>query len=204
VNFRWYIPVLVIVLAFFGISAEQAVVPNQEIVVQFDTSAVSSKEARQTISEITDQLKAIGVEHIQVSELLNGKLKVHYYSAVDVAIIKNLLNKQNKYQLGNAALNEKDGSPVIPFNSATNTYKLDVIIIQKNFDSNMGFQGLLVPVKSIKDQFVNQIVSLGVAETNFGLKQNFENIAYKNYRNASLLIDNSSYKIPEVRAGPLS
>ena len=55
--------------------------PNQEIVVQFDAKSVSTDEAQHAVSEITSQLKAIGVADVQVSELLNGKLKVTYYSS---------------------------------------------------------------------------------------------------------------------------
>lgn len=178
--------------------------PNQEIVVQFDAKSVSTDEAQHAVSEITSQLKAIGVADVQVSELLNGKLKVTYYSSIDVAVIKNLFYKQNKLQLDDTAFNEKDGSSKIPFSNDSNTYKLDVIKIQKDYGSDLGFHGLAVELKSAKDQYLNQIVSLATGVANFNFKRNFESVAYKNYRNDSLLIDTTSHKIPEVRAGPLS
>lgn len=204
VNWRWYIPVLIIAFAFFGIGLEQSTLPNQEIVVQFDAKSVSTDEAQRAVSEITNQLKAIGVTDVEVSELLNGKLKVTYYSTIDVTVIKNLFFKQNKLQLGDTAFNEKEGSSKIPFSSHSNTYKLDVIKIQKDYGSDLGLQGLPVALKSSKDQYLNQIVSLATDNADFSLKQNFESVAYKNYRNVSLLIDTTSHKIPEVRAGPLS
>ncbi|MCB0464749.1 MAG: hypothetical protein KDC78_03595 [Aequorivita sp.] len=203
-NWKWYIPVIIIVLAFFGISKEQSTLPNQEIVIQFDTNSVSSDEAQLAVSKITNQLKAIGVADVQVSELLDGKLKVTYYSTIDVAVIKNLFYKQNKLQLDDTAFNEKDNSSKIPFSTDSNTYKLDVIKIQKDYGSDLGLHGLPVALKSVKDQYLNQIVSLAAGDSNFSLKQNFEYVAYKNYRNVSLLIDTTSHKIPEVRAGPLS
>ncbi|MDC7999476.1 hypothetical protein POV26_00340 [Aequorivita todarodis] len=203
-NWRWYIPVLIIALAFFGISKEKSTLPNQEIIVQFDANSVSAAEAQHAVSEITSQLKAIGVAHVQVSELLDGKLKVTYYSTIDVAAIKNLFYNQNKLNLDGTAFNTKDNSSKTPFGSDANTYKLDVVKIQKDYGSDMGFHGLTVELKSAKDQYLNQIVSLATNGTNFGLKQNFERVAFKNYRNVSLLIDTTSHKIPEVRAGPLS
>lgn len=203
-NWRWYIPVLIIALTFFGVGVEQSTLPNQEIIVQFDASSVSTDEAQRAVSEITSQLKAIGVVDVQVSELLDGKLKVTYYSTIDVAVVKNLLYKHNKLQLDETAFNEKDNSSKIPFSSDTNTYKLDVIEIQKDYGSDLGLHGLPVELKSVKDQYLNQIVSLATDDTNISLKQNFESVAYKNYRNVSLLIDTTSHKIPEVRAGPLS
>ena len=203
-NLRWYIPALLIALAFFGISIEQSATPNQEIVVQFNANSVSETEAKQAISGITAQLKAIGVEDFQISEIRNGKLKVTYYSATDVAIIKGLFDKQEELQLGDTAFNNKKDSSEFPSDNDLYTYKLDVVKIKKDLDSDMGLHGLPVELKSAKDQYLNLIVSLGASEANFYLTQDFESVAYKNYRHLSLLIDNTSHKIPEVRAGPLS
>ncbi len=203
-NWKWCIPTLIIALAFFGISVEQSASPNQEIVVQFDASSVGVDEAQLAISEITNQLKAIGVNDVQISELLDGKLKVTYYSTIDVSVIKNLFQKQDKLHFGDTAFNEKDGSSKIPFNTNSNTYKLDVIKIQKDFGSDLGLHGLPTEIKSLKDQYVNPIVSLGTAEIYFSLKHSIESVVRENYHDAVLLIDNTSHKIPEVRAGPFS
>ncbi|OAD91610.1 hypothetical protein A7A78_03780 [Aequorivita soesokkakensis] len=204
VNWRWYFTGIIVALAFFGISIEQSAVPNQEIVVQFSADSISADEAQQAISEITSQLKTIGVADVQISKLLDGKLKVTYYSTIDVAVIKNLFQKQNKLHFGDTAFNKKDTSSKIPFSSDSNTYKLDVIKIQKDFGSDLGLHGFPVELKSAKDQFLNPYVSLRASETDFVFKQGFERVVFKNYRDASLLIDNASHKIPEVRAGPLS
>lgn len=203
-NSRWYIPVLIIALTYFGISKKISTLPNQEIVVQFDANSVSIDEAQCAVSEITNELKRIGVADVKVSELQDGKLKVTYYSTIDVAIIKNLFYKQNKLRLDDTAFNKKDNSSKIPFSNDSNNYRLDVIKIQKDYGLDLGFNGLPVELKSVKDQYVNQVVSLATTDANLSLKNNFEIVAYKNYRNVSLLIDTSSHKIPEVRAGPLS
>lgn len=203
-NWRWYITGLIVALAFFGMSREQFAIPNQEIVVQFNTNSISAVETERAISEITSQLKTIGVEDIQVSEMLDGKLKVTYYSAIDVAVIKNLFSHQKELQFGDTAFNEKDHSSKIPFSNTSNTYKLDVVKIQKDFGSDLGLQGLPAEIKSIKEQYLNPVVSLGTSEINFSLKHCIERMACETYHSAVLLIDNSSHKIPEVRAGPLS
>lgn len=204
VNWRWYITGLIIALAFFGVSLEQSAIPNQEIVVQFNANSISADEAQLAISSITNQLKSIGVEKFEVSEIQNGKLKVTYYSTIDVTVIKDLFNKQDKLQLGYTAFNEKEDSSKIPFSNDSNTYKLDVLKIQKDYGADLGLHGLPVEVKSAKDQYLNSIVFLGISETGFSFKQVFEKVVFKNYRDASLLIDTTSHKFPEVRAGPLS
>lgn len=183
---------------------EQSAVPNQEIVVQFNANSISSDEAKLAISDITNQLNAIGVTDIQVSEMLDGNFKVTYYSTIDIAVVDDLFNKENKLQLGETALNEKNNSSKIPFNNNSSTYKLEVVKIHKDYGSDLGFHGLPVEIKSLKDQYLNQIVSLGTSEIDFSLKNRIEKEVGKNYYYVPFSINNSSHKIPEVRAGPLS
>jgi len=204
VNRRWYFIGIIITLAFFGISLEQSTVPNQEIVVQFNADSITADEAEQVILNITSQLKAVGVEEFQVSEIRGGKLKVTYFSNVDVTIIKGLFDKQDKLEFGYRDFDDQGDSSKIPFGNESNTYKLAVSKIQKDSGSNLGLHGLPIELKSVKDQYLNPIVFLGTSETNFNFKHNIKSVVCKNYRNVAILIDNTSYKIPEVRAGPLS
>ena len=203
-NKRWYFFGLLVALAFFGISVEQSAVPNQEIVVQFNAKSINSEEAQRAISEVTDQLKSIGISDFQVSEALDGTLKVTYYSTIDVAVIKNLFSRQNKLQFGETAFNKRGGSSKIPFHNDSNTYKLEVVKIQDNSGSDVGFHGLPVEIKSLKDQYVNQHVFLGISEIAFGIKNTFERKTAKNYYALDFSKDTASHKIPEVRAGPVS
>ncbi len=204
VNWRWYIAAFTITLTFFGVSLEHATAPNQEIVLQFDANSISADEAQQTISNITDQLKSLGVAAIRVSEMQDGKLKVTYYSTLDVAVIEALFQTQNELQIGYDAFNDKDNSSKNPFNNDVTTYKLEVVKIQKDYGSDIGLHGLLVEIKSAKDLYLNQFVSFATAETNFGLKPVVERKIGENNRNVSLPKTKTSYEIPEVRAGPVS
>ncbi len=201
-NWKWYIPVVIVALTFFGVNLERSTLPNQEIVVQFNTENVSAFEAEQAIANVTFQLKSIGVENVLVSAIENGKLKVSYYSAKDVATIKGLFSAKNS--LSAAAFNEKDNSSKIPFSPESHIYKLDVVTIQQDYNAGLGLQGLPVGVKTVKEQYLKPIISMGFSEISFQFSPKDEIVAYKNYRHASHLIDHTSYKIPEVRAGPLA
>ena len=203
-NWKWYILVLVSALLFFGAAGERTTIPTQEIVVQFDALTVNADDVELAVAEITDQLKAIGVTEIHVSELRKGKLRVAYYSTIDIAVVKNLFYKQNKLQLDGTAFNTKEGSSKIPFHSNSNSYKLDVIQIQKDFGPDPGLQGLPVIVKSAKDQYLKPILSIGSAEIIVNLRPYDERTGFKDYRNFALSKDGASHKFPEVRAGPLS
>src|SRR5690554_2550024 len=103
--------------------------PNQEIVVRFDAQSVSAADAKRAVSQITKRLKAIGVAHVQVSELHGGKLKVSYYSTIEVSVIKDLLERQPNF--GHTAFNATDNPLDIPFNrDHSKPYQLDVVLIQ--------------------------------------------------------------------------
>ena len=203
-NWRWYITGLIIALAFCGVGMEQSTTnPNQEIVVRFNTNSITANDAKVAISEITTRLKAIGVEDVQVSDVFDGKVKVTYYSTLDVAVIKNLLNKQHKLELGDAAFNERDDSSKFPFSSDSNTYKLEVIKIQKDPGSDIGFQGILVEAKSFSDQYLKPKVSIPASEIDFNPKEDIESIGFSTYSKITILTDNITHKIPQVRAGPI-
>lgn len=178
--------------------------PNQEIVVRFNAASIDSDEVQNAIADIRNQLKSIGIDEVHVSEILDGKLKVTYFSNKDVAVVKDLFRQHNKLQLGDIAFNDKDNPSKIPFSQDTNTYKLDVIKIQQDPGSDVGFHGTLVEIKSASDQYVKPILSPIISEAEFSLKYSIENAGCKTYPNISLLINNSAHKIPEVRAGPIS
>lgn len=203
-NWKWYLPILFLTLAFIGVSLEQSGVPNQEIVVQFDANAISSDEIQCAVSGITNQLESIGIYEFQVSEIYQGKLKVTYFSTVDVAIIKALFYERHSLKLAGLGLVPAGDSGNIPFGKDSKNYKLDVIQIQEYQYSNIGLQGLPVLVQSTKDHYLKPFVSLGGVETEINLKRFLDCISFGNYCNTSLSTANSSHKIPESRAGPLT
>ena len=205
VNWRWNITALIIALAFFGISLEQTNAdPNQEILIQFNSDSISDNEERHVISDIKNQLKEIGIEDVQVSKTPEGRLKVSYYSEVDVAVVKNLFYKQNKPLLANLPLSKDKGS--IPFSNSNDsrTYIVEVVKIQSDFNADIGLQGVLVEIKSTADQYLKPKVLVEASEVKFALKFNSEGEACTSFKTPSLFVENTNYRIPESRAGPLS
>lgn len=177
--------------------------PNQEIVVRFNVNSINANDAKEAISEITSQLKVIGVEDVQVSDVFEGKVKVTYYSVLEVSVIKNLLN-HNKIHLGDSAFNNKDGSSDFPYSSNSSTYKLEVIKIQQDFGSDIGLQGTLVEAKAFSDQYLKPKVSITASEVNFNFNEGEKRIGVSIYSKVALLTKDISHKIPQVRAGPHS
>ncbi len=203
-NWKIYIPISILILAFFGVSLDKSVVPNQEIIVQFDGSYLNAEQSNNTISEITDQLTAIGATDIHVSEIENGTLKVTYFSTVDVSIIKNLFQNEQQLKFEDTAFNENSGSTGNPFNKNQSNYKLEVAKITSDFSSDIGLHGLPVEVKAAKDQYLNTFISLGLAENTFNFPTVIQFNFQKYYGEVTLQFSTTSYKIPQVRAGPVS
>ena len=203
-NSKWFIGVVIVALAFLGISLKQTAVPNQEIVVQFNTDGVSANETESAIAIVTKQLQSIGVEGVQVAKTLDGNLKITYYSTIDVAVVKDLFAKQEQLHLGSLAFNPNGDSSNQPFDSNTATYELNVSEIQTAIDADMGLNGALIDIKSGNEWYVNPVLYLGNATIDFSLQNTIEKVAYSCFGNVALGIDTTSYKIPEVRAGPLS
>lgn len=199
-NWRGYITGLIIALAFFGASTdESSTAYNQEIVVRFNENS-TAKDAKEAISNITSHLKNLGVEDFQISELVNGQIKVVYFSNLEVTVIKNLLSAESAPDF---AYDGKNTSK-FPFDGETQTYKFEVVKIQDNLDSDFGFQGILVESKSISDQYLKPKLSLASSEVQLNTRENFERADFPIFSKALHFKNNSSYRIPQVRAGPIS
>lgn len=202
-NSKWYIGVLLIALAFLGICSEQTVVPNQEIVVQFNGDAVSATETESTIVSVTKQLQSIGVKGVKVVKTFDGNLKITYYSTIDVSAVKALFSNQEILELGYTSFYNKEGSSSEPFNNNTTSYELNVSEIQTASDTDMSGNGFLVELKSGNEIYFNPLLYAGNTTIDFSIQNKLGKVAYTLYEAAALGIDTASYKIPEVRAGPL-
>lgn len=204
VNWRWYIPICLIVLAYFGISEERSTLPNQEIIVRFDASTVGPEKAQQAISEVTEKLKAIGVQQIQVSALQDGGLKVSYYSEMGVSQIQQLFREHG----GPHGVDFAKHANRIPFqqpfgNDSGSFYRVAIVKIQEDAGSQMGLHGFPVEIKNLKDYNFLPVISLATNHTEF-FGTEIENVSLKNYGELSLIRTLTPHYIPEVRAGPTS
>ncbi len=205
-NTKWYLSTLFIILALLGISLEETTTPNQEIVVQFSKDEVTFDEARNAIAIVKEQLQTIGVENIRVVESADGKLKITYYSEVDVASIKEILSKGEKLEFGYTSYTGHEELPEFPPYKDFNSYKLNVSEIQNSPDLASDYNGYLIQLeaKTVSHRHFDADVYFSDDEIDLREINRIEKIAYQVHSNNALLIDNSSHNIPEVRAGPLA
>lgn len=201
---KWYISTLIIILTLFGAVTQQQVnVPNQEIVLQFSDTSITTQDTQNTIVAVKNQLQELGVIGIQVKEAENGKLSIRYYTDTAIAIIKEALSKEQNLSLEYSINNEDENPSNNPFNENTVSYNLDVYEIQNGSDEASDLNGIsVVEIKSESNRFSNPNIYAFVDI--YESVENKEKVTYKVHYNIAIAIDNTSYKIPEVRAGPLT
>lgn len=204
-NTRRYIGALIIVLTFLGVVYQQQnTIPNQEIVLQFTDANLASDEAQNTIAIVTEQLQEIGVDNIQVKEGEDGILKITYFSHTDVDSVKNKLSTENGLVL-NYNVDNQNKSNHSPDKENSIGYNLDVFEIYKGNETDWDLTAnSVIEHKAESDRYFNPNVYFSALELSSSENELCYNVALKTQRNIAIAIDNISYIIPEVRAGPTS
>lgn len=195
-NSKWYASTLFLILfIFLGAFKEKNAVPNQEIILEFVDTKTNKKEIKNTISDVTESLLKIGVEHIVIHETRDKKLKISYFSSLNVKKVKEALVKENQLTLNKKQNNKENNKPSSNYNIDINEIAYDVDI--SNLEDKFVFE-----IKYSSDRFTtnNSIVSLRNIELNKA-NQLFK-IAYKTNKKDPFSKDRTSCKEPEVRAGP--
>ncbi|WCO02422.1 hypothetical protein [Psychroserpens ponticola] len=206
-NKRWYISALVIILALLGgiASQEQNIAPNQEIILQFASEAVSSDEARNAIATVKQQLQTVGIHDVQVTKYKGGQLKITYFSKADIASIKKILSKEKSLELNDTRNDENHIPFEIPYKDSPIAYDLNVYEIQNGYDTAFHLSGKLgLEHKGDNDRFSNTNPYADSKAVEYSCFEQQVKVAYKFHKYSGITIDYKSNKIPEVRAGPNS
>lgn len=198
---KWYISTLIIALTSFGIYQNKISSPNQEILVQFGSDAVSIEQTQTAIASIKEQLQAFGVDIIKVNQGENGTLKISYYSSNDVESIKKMLSVENHLMLDYAEVAHHKSK--FPSDKKSKTYNLDIYELHQSNDGSQGAAGTsTVIVKQDYDRFFNPTIVLPCAIIDASKTNRLVKEAYKVNYAISIAIDTTFRTIPEVRAGP--
>ncbi|WP_103866413.1 hypothetical protein [Aquimarina sp. I32.4] len=203
---KWYFGTLITALALLVAIQQQALVPNQEIVLEFVDVEVTSLEAQNTIEIVKKQLQSIGVERTRISKgLENGKLTIAYYSEADVEDIKKILSKEHNVALDHVFYGETNDENQSPLDKNSKDYNFDVYEIQKSTDFNSDFNGKYVlEVKQKNGRHFSSTSYSFIAVVDVNHIDRLIKVAQKVNRNIAIAIDTTSRIIPEVRAGPIS
>ncbi len=192
---KWYISTLFLIFLYFGAYQEQVSSPNQEIVLEFVDTKINNEDIESTIADIKEKLQNIGVSNINIKKSENGTLKIAYYSAVHIDNIKKELVAENSFVL-NQNSDKKEQ------NKGSFNYNIDIYEITNESEiSNLDFKYVL-EVKYNSDRFTthNYYAFLKKFEQS-NINQRYKT-AFKSNKSNIFIEDKSSYKEPEVRAGP--
>jgi hypothetical protein len=200
---KWYLSIFILIVAFLGAGLQQFSAPNQEIVLQFEDKEISLVETENIIANIKKQLQDIGVEKIQVYKGANGVLKISYFSEIDVVSIKKIFSKEKALKQSYSLLDFEEGSTKMPSKNKSNIYQLGVFEIEKSNGNEGDSNGLVLELLPENDRSFNHDVYYSTLVNELRFKNEIEKVAYIIYSNRFIEIDNSYYKTPEVRAGPV-
>jgi len=96
---KLHLGILIVLMTFLGRYLETAIVPNQQIVVQFSDKDIAKEDAVNAIDVVREQLQGIGVAHLQIVHNGDGQLKITYYSESDVTQIQDILLKEEGFNI---------------------------------------------------------------------------------------------------------
>lgn len=192
---KWYVSTLFLLFIYFGAFQEQVSIPNQEIVLEFVDAKIDQKDIEITIAEVREKLLEVGIENIIINNSKNGTLKISYYSIVHIDNIKEALAEENSLVLNKDSDNREK-------NENSSNYNIDIYEITNETDISNSDYKFVFEIKYNSDRF-STVDYLALAKNidQYKTDQLFK-VAYKINKNSPFTKDRTSYKEPEVRAGP--
>ena len=199
---KWYISALIALISLFVVEQHSKEAPNQEIVVSFD--ALNDQQSEETKSFITSQLTQLGAENIAVVINKNDQLIISYYSELPVYDIRgSLFTVTNDEELVNhLRIKKSEGS--LPDDEIDLTYQVDIYEISEQLSSGMDDDGK--SYFEIKQDFNRgaQVHFTYLQASSLHKHDYLFSTTCKVSRQVNLSFTDSLFKIPEVRAGPIS
>ena len=199
---KWYLRSFVILVVLIGLTLEQIAQPNQQIVVEFAGDSVSLSNAQNTIAAVTNKLQAIGAKSIKVKQGANGVLIISYYSTIDTEAVKGMLSS-NKEVLEGVASNDSSPKNQAPPFDTSSVYKLDVYEIQQQYDIKPDLNGLVLTFEGKTHRYFIAKVYGAIGGNQIAQQNKITTVSFIAQGAVSLVLTDFSYKIPQVRAGPI-
>lgn len=199
---KWYLRSFVILVVLIGLTLEQIAQPNQQIVVEFAGDSVSLSNAQNTIAAVTNKLQDIGAKSIKVQQGANGVLTISYYSTIDTEAVKGMLSS-NKEVLEGVASNDSSPKNQAPPFDTSSVYKLDVYEIQQQYEIKPDLNGLVLTFEGKTHRYFIAKVYGAIGGNQIAQQNKITTVSFIAQGAVSLVLTDFSYKIPQVRAGPI-
>ena len=200
-NVKWYIGALIAIISYFVVEQQSVDVPNQEVLLTFiQGENTSSKDL--AIETVKAQLLSLGARNVTISSLDNGSLKVSYYSHLAIQNVKEQLftGLDDTTDVATALYHVGDK----PVQEDTRDYQIDVYEIQENVVSGFDNEGKCYFELKQDYNRGSQVLGFVSPVVTIDSRNQLTAIAVKVRGNVLFAFNDSTYKIPEVRAGPIS
>ena len=199
---KWYLRSFVILVVLVGLTLEQIAQPNQQIVVEFAGDSISLSNAQNTIAAVTNKLHDIGAKSIKVEQSASGVLTISYYSTIDTEAVKGMLSSNKEALEGVASDSSFPNNQAPPFDTSS-VYKLDVYEIQQQYDIKPDLNGLVLTFEGKTHRYFIAKVYGAIGGNQIAQQNKITTVSLIAQGAVSLLLTEFSYKIPQVRAGPI-
>ena len=199
---KWYLRSFVILVVLVGLTLEQIAQPNQQIVVEFAGDSISLSNAQKTLAAVTNKLQAIGAKSIKVKQSANGVLTISYYSTIDTEAVKGMLSSNKEVFEGVASNHSFPKNQAPPFDTSS-VYKLDVYEIQQQYDIKPDLNGLVLTFEGKTHRYFIAKVYGAIGGNQIAQQNKITTVSFIAQGAVSLVLTDFSYKIPQVRAGPI-
>lgn len=200
-NVKWYIGALIAIISYFVVEQQSVDVPNQEVLLTFiQGENTSSKDL--AIETVKAQLLSLGARNVTITSLDNGSLKVSYYSHLAIQNVKEQLftGLDDTTDVATALYHVGDK----PVQEDTRDYQIDVYEIQENVVSGFDNEGKCYFELKQDYNRGSQVLGFVSPVVTIDSRNQLTAIAVKVRGNVLFAFNDSTYKIPEVRAGPIS
>ena len=199
---KWYLRSFLILVVLVGLTLEQIAQPNQQIVVEFAGDNISLSNAQKTLAAVTNKLQAIGAKSIKVKQSASGVLTISYYSTIDTEAVKGMLSSNKEVLEGVASNHSSPKNQAPPFDTSS-VYKLDVYEIQQQYDIKPDLNGLVLTFEGKTHRYFIAKVYGAIGGNQIAQQNKITTVSLIAQGAVSLLLTEFSYKIPQVRAGPI-
>ena len=199
---KFFFGFLISMVSLLGLSLQQPSNTHQEIIISFsDAKEITFETQNNTIAIIKKQLQKIGVNYFWVQKDDQGRLKISYFSSVDTAFIKKVLNQENHFAVRYLS-NLYNNQPVDRSDTNSLNYYIDVFEIPKTFENPTEDSGLVIQLLSNTDRLFKQNLYdhySSIVNEDSSLAQKFKSTFYSK---KTIEVNVRSFKTPQVRAGP--
>ena len=201
-SIKFFFGFLISMVSLLGLSLQQTSNTHQEIIIKYsDAKGITLETQNNTIAIVKKQLQKIGINYIKISKDHQGHLKISYFSSLDTASIKKVLNEGNYFALSYLP-NQNNKQTEDHSGTKSLNLRLDIFKIPKTFENPIENSVLVVQLLLKTDRYFIQDVFGGYSLFNDQYDCLTQQNKFKYHSKQETKVDVECLKTIQIRAGP--